>query len=47
MNKNIMSLNDNLADKAEEGMKIAVRIDSYVRVVKKGNIVRKSINLKT
>lgn len=47
LNKNIISLNENLADKAEEGMKIALRIDSYVRVIKKGNIVRKSINLKT
>ena len=46
LNKNIISLNENLADKAEEGMKIATRVDSYVRVVRKGNIVRKSINLK-
>ena len=37
---------ENLADKAEEGMEIAQRIDSYVRVIKKGNIVRKSLNLK-
>lgn len=46
MNKNILSLDEKLADKAEEGMKLAMRIDSYVRMVKKGNIVRKSLNLK-
>ena len=46
MNKNILSLDEKLADKAEEGMKIALRIDSYIRVVKRGNIVRKSLNLK-
>ena len=46
LNKSVISLNDELADKAEEGMKLAVRIDSYVCVVRKGNIVRKSLNLK-
>lgn len=46
LNKSIISLNENLADKAEEGMNLALCIDSYVRVIKKGNIVRKSLNLK-
>ena len=46
LNKSIISLNENLADKAEEGMNLALCIDSYVRIIKKGNIVRKSLNLK-
>lgn len=47
MNKNMNSLYSELAEKAEEGMKLAIRIGSYVSVVKKGHIVRNSINLKT
>lgn len=47
MNKNIYSLHSELAQKAEEGMKLATRIDSYVNVVKKGHTIRQSINLKT
>ena len=47
MNKNLSSLYKELADKAEDGMKLANRIDSYVRTVKTGHVIRKSINLKT
>lgn len=45
MNKNMDSLYSELALRAEEGMRLATRIDSYVAVVKKGHIIRKSINL--
>jgi len=47
MNKNLSSLYTELADKAEDGMKLATKIDSYVKAVKNGHVVRKSINLKT
>lgn len=45
MNKNIDSLNDELCDKAIEGMQIAKKLDTYVRDMKKGNKVRKSANM--
>lgn len=45
MNKNMNGLYSELAEKAEEGMRLATRVDSYVTVVKKGNAIRKSINL--
>ena len=45
MNKNVDSLNVELCDKAIEGMKIANKLDTYVRDMKKGNKVRKSANM--
>ena len=46
MNKNVVSLRSELCDKAIEGMKLANRLDTYVRDMKKGNKVRKSANMR-
>ena len=47
MNKKVESLYSELAEKADEGMKLATKIDAYVDIVSKGHIVRQSLNLKT
>ena len=45
MNKNLESLNSQLAVRVDEGMQIARRLDAYVRSVKKYNRIRRSVNL--
>ena len=45
MNKNLLSLYDNLKDKVEEGMAIARFIDNQERILKKNGKVRKVIKL--
>lgn len=47
LNKNIDNLNLHLKETALQGMMIARKIDSYVRQVKKGNYIRRSVNLCT
>lgn len=47
MHKNLVSLNSELADKAEEGMLLANRLDTFVREIKRSNKVRKAAGLKT
>ena len=44
LNKNITGVYAELEAQAENGMKYARVIDSQVRILKKGNIVRKSVN---
>jgi hypothetical protein len=46
MNKNIDSLGDEVAVKANEGMKLARFLDSQVKILKKKNVVRKAAGLK-
>ena len=46
MNKNLESLSEELKMHAETGMKLAAFFDSQVKVLKRGNKVRKSANLK-
>ena len=45
MNKNIYSLYDGLREKVEEGMEYARALDSYVRILKKDNSVRKQLKM--
>lgn len=45
MNKNVDSLREELALKVEEGMNYARFLDSQVRILKKGNKIRKSLHL--
>ena len=45
LNKNIDSLEDRLKPLAEEGMQIARIIDNQERILKKGNKIRRKINL--
>ena len=45
MNKNILQLEESLSPYAEEGMKLARRLDAIVRAVKARNRIRKRINL--
>lgn len=44
LNKNITGVYAELETQAENGMKYARLIDSQVRILKKGNVVRKSVN---
>lgn len=46
MNKNIDSLGEEVAAKADEGMKLARFLDSQVRILKKKNVVRRAAGLK-
>ena len=46
MNKNLESLSEELKMHAETGMELATFFDSQVKVLKRGNKVRKSANLK-
>lgn len=46
MNKNLISLQSELEEKAEEGMELANKLDTFVREMKKGNKVRKAAGLK-
>ena len=46
MNKNIDSRGDEVAVKANEGMKLARFLDSQVKILKKKNVVRKAAGLK-
>lgn len=45
MNKNLESIESELKEKAEAGMRLANYIDSQERMIKKGNKIRKGINL--
>lgn len=45
MNKNILSLNDSLKGKVEEGMVIARFIDNQERILKKNGVVRKILKM--
>lgn len=45
MNKNLESIESELKEKAEVGMRLANNIDSQERMIKKGNKIRKGINL--
>ena len=47
MNKNLISLQSELEEKAEEGMELANKLDTFVREMKKGNKVRKTAGLIT
>ena len=44
LNKNTVSVNAELEAQAENGMKYARLIDSQERILKKGNVIRRSIN---
>lgn len=44
-NKNIDSLNEDLRNKVEEGMRLAKYLDCQVRIIKKDNRVRKAAGL--
>ena len=44
LNKRKADVYLNIRNKAEEGMDLAGTIDSQVKILKKGNVVRKSIN---
>lgn len=46
MNKNLISLQSELEEKAEEGMELANKLDTFVREMKKGNKVRKAAGFK-
>lgn len=45
MNKNVISLYENLSDKVEEGMEYARFIDSQTRILKQKGKVRKILKL--
>lgn len=45
MNKNLESIDSEVKEKAETGMRLANYIDSQERIIKKGNKIRKGINL--
>ena len=45
MNKNLESLDEELKEKAEEGMRLANLLDKHERGLKSGNKIRKSVNL--
>lgn len=45
MNKNLDSLNSELKMRAEEGMNLARDLDNEIRKLKKGNKIRRSMNL--
>lgn len=45
MNKNVLSVNQELKDRVLEGMEIARYFDSQLKILKKGNKIRKSANL--
>ena len=45
MNKNIVQLEDSFRPYAEEGMKLARRLDAFERTIKYGNKIRRKINL--
>ena len=44
LNKNIDSLEQELAEKASEGMQYARLLDAQERILKKGNCIRRSVN---
>ena len=44
LNKNIDSLEQELAEKAAEGMQYARYLDAQERILKKGNCIRRSVN---
>jgi hypothetical protein len=46
MNKNLESLNTELARRCDEGFRLARYFDAQVRVIKKGNRIRKCLKLK-
>ena len=45
MNKNMDSLGDEIAQKAVDGMKYARFLDSQIKLLKKGNHIRRSLGL--
>ena len=46
MNKNLESLDEQLEEQAIKGMEVARYIDAQIKQLKKGNSIRRSINLK-
>ncbi len=46
LNKNSYAVNEIVQAKAEEGFKLARRLDDQVRILKKGNYIRKHLNLR-
>ncbi len=47
MNKNMDSLNEDLPRRCMEGMQLARALDSRIKVIKKGNRIRRNLKLKT
>ena len=47
LNKNSFAVNEVVRLKAEEGFKLARRLDDQVRALKKGNSIRKQLHLQT
>lgn len=45
MNKNLDDLDRNIEQKAEEGMQLASRLDNQIKILKKGNRIRRALNL--
>jgi hypothetical protein len=45
LSRNIASLNEDIALQAEKGMQLARFVDYQVKCLKRGNKIRKSINL--
>ena len=45
LNKNINSINDNLAQEAKHGMMLARELDNVIKVMKGGNRIRRSLKL--
>ena len=47
MNKNTASIHDELEAQAAKGMELAMYLDTQVKALKKGNVIRKSLGYKT
>ena len=45
INKNLESLDENIKLQAEKGMQLANRLDNQIKILKKGNRIRKALNL--
>ena len=46
LNKNISSVDEKLAEQAEHGFRLARDLDTQVRALQKGNVIRRRMNLK-
>jgi hypothetical protein len=47
MNKNVDSLGENLSGRCMEGMRLARFFDSQLKLIKRGNLIRRSLRLNT
>ncbi|WP_196229406.1 hypothetical protein [Butyrivibrio fibrisolvens] len=45
MNKNLEALYEGIDEKIEIGMQLARNLDSYIKVIKKDNSVRKNLKM--